>query len=77
MSTQLYEELAWRGLVNQTTFDNPEAINEPRTFYFGADPSSDSMTIGNLAGVVLVKRLVDAAATNGSNQKTIYFLAKL
>ncbi len=60
MSTQLYEELAWRGLVNQTTFDNPEAINEPRTFYFGADPSSDSMTIGNLAGVVLVKRLVDA-----------------
>ncbi len=59
-TTPLFDELAWRGLVNQTTFDNPEAINEPRTFYFGADPSSDSMQIGNLAGVVLVKRLVDA-----------------
>jgi tyrosyl-tRNA synthetase len=56
----LAEELTWRGFVNQTTLENIEAINEPRTFYLGVDPSSDSMTIGNLAAVMVVKHLVNA-----------------
>lgn len=54
----LSQELAWRGFVNQTTFQNIEEINQPRTFYLGVDPSSDSMQIGNLAAVLLVKLLI-------------------
>lgn len=57
----LSEELSWRGLVNQTTFaDIAELDNEPRTFYFGVDPSASSMHIGNLAGVMLVMHLTRA-----------------
>lgn len=56
----LAEELQWRGFVNQTTLADINDINEPRTFYLGVDPSSDSMTIGNLAAVMLVKHLVNA-----------------
>jgi tyrosyl-tRNA synthetase len=57
---KLSDELAWRGFVNQTTFNSVEDINTPRTFYLGVDPSSDSMQIGNLAAVMLVKHLVKA-----------------
>jgi tyrosyl-tRNA synthetase len=55
----LAEDLQWRGFINQTTFQDISAINEPRTFYFGVDPSADSMTIGNLASAMLVRHLVD------------------
>ena len=55
----LAEELTWRGFINQTTFDDIAKINEPRTFYWGVDPSADSMTIGNLAAGMLVRHLID------------------
>lgn len=55
----LAEDLQWRGFINQTTFQDISAINEPRTFYFGVDPSADSMTIGNLASAMLVRHLID------------------
>lgn len=58
MST-LSEELTWRGFVNQTTFADISDINEPRTFYWGVDPSADSMTIGNLAAAMLVRHFID------------------
>ena len=46
----LSEELKWRGFFNQTTFkDISELDKAPRSFYWGCDPSSDSLTIGNLA----------------------------
>lgn len=54
----LFEELTWRGLVNQTTFDNREEINTPRTFYLGVDPSAKSMHIGNLVQLMVVKHLI-------------------
>lgn len=54
----LSEELTWRGLVNQTTFNNPEDINTARTFYLGVDPSAKSMHIGNLAQIMVVKHLI-------------------
>jgi tyrosyl-tRNA synthetase len=54
----LYEELQWQGFANQSTFADPADISTPRTFYLGVDPSSDSMTIGNLAAVMLVRHLV-------------------
>lgn len=58
---KLSEDLAWRGLINQTTFENiTELDKRDYCFYFGVDPSSDSMTIGNLASLVTCKRLVQA-----------------
>ncbi|HZL07831.1 MAG TPA: tyrosine--tRNA ligase [Candidatus Dormibacteraeota bacterium] len=52
----LSEELAWRGLVNQTTYKEITVLDgEPITFYWGVDPSADSMTIGNLAAAMMVK----------------------
>ncbi len=58
--TTLSEELSWRGFVNQMTFaDINELDAEPRTFYFGVDPSADSMQIGNLAAAMLVRHFSD------------------
>lgn len=56
----LSEELAWRGFVNQTTYDDITAIDgDPITFYFGVDPSADSMTIGNLGAAMMVRHFID------------------
>src|SRR5689334_16927901 len=55
----LADELTWRGFVNQTTLTDIAAINEPRTFYWGVDPSADSMTIGNLAPAMMIRHLID------------------
>ncbi len=56
----LSEELAWRGFVNQTTYADTTAIDgDPITFYWGVDPSSDSMTIGNLAAGMMVRHFID------------------
>lgn len=53
---KLSEELKWRGFVNQTTFkDITELDGEKRKFYFGVDPSADSMQIGNLAAMMMVR----------------------
>jgi len=55
----LAEELQWRGFVNQTTLADLTDINEPRTFYWGVDPSADSMTIGNLAPAMMIRHMID------------------
>lgn len=55
------EELKWRGLVGQTTIDDLSTLDEPgRVFYVGADPSADSMTIGNLATMITCLRFMKA-----------------
>ncbi len=54
----LAEELTWRGFVNQTTMPDLADINEPRTFYWGVDPSADSMTIGNLAPAMMIRHFI-------------------
>lgn len=56
---QLSDELQWRGFVNQMTFADIDDINQPRTFYFGVDPSADSMQIGNLAAAMMVRLFID------------------
>src|SRR5690242_4045830 len=55
----LSEELEWRGFINQTTFKEVADLNEPRTFYWGVDPSADSMTIGNLAPAMMIRHMID------------------
>lgn len=57
---KLSEELAWRGFVNQTTYKDPSILDgEPVTFYWGVDPSADSMTIGNFAMAMMVRHFID------------------
>jgi tyrosyl-tRNA synthetase len=57
----LSEELTWRGFVNQMTYtDITELDNGPISFYFGVDPSADSMTIGNFAAAMMVRHFIDA-----------------
>ncbi len=52
----LSEELQWRGFVNQTTYKDMSTLdNDKISFYFGVDPSADSMTIGNLAAAMMNK----------------------
>ncbi len=56
---KLSEELKWRGFVNQTTLaDIAELDKTPVTFYWGVDPSADSMTIGHLSVAMTVKRFM-------------------
>ncbi len=56
---KLSEELQWRGFVNQTTFTDITELDEnPRTFYWGVDPSADSMTIGNFATAMMVRHFM-------------------
>lgn len=56
----LSEELSWRGFINQMTFaDKTELDTETRTFYWGVDPSADSMHIGNLAPAMMIRHLMD------------------
>lgn len=55
----LSEELTWRGFVNQTTYPDITALDgTPITFYLGVDPSADSMTVGNLAVVMMVGHFI-------------------
>jgi tyrosyl-tRNA synthetase len=56
----LSEELTWRGFINQTTFPDLSALDgAPISFYFGVDPSADSMTIGNFAAAMMVRHFID------------------
>jgi len=56
----LSEELTWRGMVNQMTFANITDLDkETRTFYWGVDPSADSMTIGHLAPAMMIRHFIE------------------
>src|SRR3989344_9179186 len=56
---RLSEDLAWRGLIKDKTFADISWLDKPKTFYHGIDASTDSMTIGNLAAMILARRLID------------------
>ncbi len=58
---RLSEELQWRGFVNQMTYaDITELDKGPISFYWGVDPSADSMQVGNLAAAMMVRHFIDA-----------------
>ncbi len=57
----LSEELTWRGFVNQMTYPDIKQLDKgPISFYFGVDPSADSMTIGNLAAAMMAYHFIKA-----------------
>lgn len=52
---KLSEELIWRGFSAETTIKDPAELDNraSKKFYWGADPSADSLTIGNLAAAMM------------------------
>ena len=56
----LAEELKARGLVEHASADIEKIFNTPRTVYIGVDPTADSMHVGHLVWILLMKRLSDA-----------------
>ena len=56
----LSEELKWRGFINQTTYEDVSVLDKEKiSFYIGVDPSADSMTIGNLAAIMMVRHFIN------------------
>ena len=57
---KLSEELLWRGFSAETTIKDPSTLDtrENKQFYWGADPSADSLTIGNLAALMMCATFV-------------------
>lgn len=55
----LMEELRWRGLVSQTTDDEGLGgwlMERPRTVYAGFDPTADSLHVGHLVALMVLRR---------------------
>jgi len=55
----LYEDLMWRGLIKDTSTPDLKNLldNEKITFYWGTDPSADSLHLGHYSSLVTAKRL--------------------
>lgn len=56
--SNIYEELNWRGLVNQCSDPTglTQRVNNPITTYAGFDPTADSLHIGNLIPLIALMR---------------------
>ena len=55
-----WEELKWRGLVKDVAGDDIEnkINNEKVTFYWGTDPTADSLHLGHYSSLITAKRLM-------------------
>ena len=59
----VYCELRWRGLIHQTTDDanlGAWLMKEPRTVYVGFDPTADSLHVGHLMALMVLRRFQKA-----------------
>ena len=58
----LYEELKWRGLIKDVAGEDLEKIlnGKPITFYWGTNPTADSLHLGHYSSLVTAKRLAKA-----------------
>ncbi|HET9641698.1 MAG TPA: tyrosine--tRNA ligase [Candidatus Paceibacterota bacterium] len=54
------EELQARGLIEHASAEPKKIFEKPRTVYLGIDPTADSMHVGHLVPILLMKRLADA-----------------
>lgn len=56
---KLYDDLLWRGLVKDISSPEIENLlnNEVVTFYWGTDPTADSLHLGHYSSLVTAKRL--------------------
>ena len=61
--TNILDELAWRGLISQTTDQaamRDALAHGPVTLYCGFDPTAPSLHVGNLMQILTVRRFQDA-----------------
>jgi len=60
--SKISKDLAFRGLVNQVSDESLWSLLDSgsTTAYVGFDPTSDSLHVGNLLGIVTLRRLQDA-----------------
>lgn len=58
----LFEELQWRGLIKDMAGEDlADKLNgEPITFYWGTDPTADSLHLGHYSSLITAKRLANA-----------------
>lgn len=58
----LFEELVWRGLVKDVAGEDiaDKLNNEEVTFYWGTDPTADSLHLGHYSSLITAKRLAKA-----------------
>ena len=58
----LYEDLMYRGLIKDVASDDLQKVldGEPITFYWGTDPTADSLTVGHYSSLITAKRLAKA-----------------
>ena len=59
---KLYEELVWRGLIKDESSPEIKNLlnNQKVTFYWGTDPTADSLHLGHYSSLVTAKRLAKA-----------------
>lgn len=63
-ATKLQAELHARGLIAQTGGGElPDILKEKRKMYVGVDPTADSLHVGNLVPIILMKHLSDSGHT--------------
>ncbi|MDD2657332.1 MAG: tyrosine--tRNA ligase [Candidatus Pacebacteria bacterium] len=56
----LAEELKARGLIELSSASPDVILSKPRTVYIGTDPTADSLHVGHLTWILLMKRLGEA-----------------
>ena len=58
----IYTELHWRGLIHQTTDGNLGRwlLEKSRTLYIGFDPTADSLHVGHLLALMILRRFQQA-----------------
>ncbi len=59
----LLSDLRWRGLIHQTTNDEGMEAwldEKPRAVYAGFDPTADSLHVGSLLGLIVLRRFQQA-----------------
>lgn len=55
----IFADLTWRGLIHQTTADDVLPgwlLEKPRTVYAGFDPTADSLHVGSLLPLMMLRR---------------------
>jgi tyrosyl-tRNA synthetase len=59
----IFSELSWRGLIHQTTDQQHLSAwlgERPRTLYAGFDPTADSLHVGHLVALMILRRFQQA-----------------
>ena len=58
----LYEDLMYRGLIKDVASEDLKKVldGDPISFYWGTDPTADSLTIGHYSSLITAKRIARA-----------------